>query len=571
MARKYVDGIGNIINDQLNIVDVISPRVDLKKTGQNYKGLCPFHGEKTPSFIVSESKQIFKCFGCGEGGNAISFVMKSENLDFLTAIESLADRFAIDLEPYRNKDFSQGQAINRKALYELNRQAAYFYMDNLKNNEEARSYLLDRGLSEKTIISYGLGFAPDSWHSLYNLIGKDLDSKRMEDSGLFGQGARGPYDRFRDRIIFPIVDLRRRVIGFGARTMDPEGIPKYLNTADTPVFNKSYHLYGLNIAKDYRGPEKRIILVEGYMDVISLFDKGVGNAVASLGTAFTLEQGRLLERYCDELFILYDGDSAGIQATKRALEILDEVSLDVRVVTLPGGQDPDDYISAQGKEKFLDYIDKNNYDSFEYRIRDLEKNHDLDSMAGKAIFLEEVGVLLNKIKSHGKQDLYLRYVADLVGISAGDLKKDIEVVSQGPVKKQVKRRSDEAAGILMAILIQENQVAKKIYDHDWFFLMDDSWKELIGFLVEEAGFEIEKASEKFNLDQIDYMDKCSKKILAQADIKYWEGFFRRVLSEQINRRIEDLRLTPQEDKLEEIVLLQKMRIKVMSKEGGGRW
>lgn len=571
MAKKYVDGIGNIISDQINIVDVISQKVDLKKAGQNFKGLCPFHSEKTGSFMVSESKQIYKCFGCGAGGNVINFVMESENLDFLTAIESLADRFNVDLSSYRNRDFDETSYRDLSEFYELNRKAAHFYMNSLRENSQARDYLLARGLSEKTLRVYGLGYADESWHNLYNLIGKDLDQSRAEESGLFGYGARGFYDRFRDRIIFPIVDLRRRVVGFGARTMDPEGIPKYLNTADTPVFNKSYHLYGLNIAKDHRGDQRRIILVEGYMDVISLFDKGVANAVASLGTAFTKEQAKLLERYCSELIILYDGDGAGIEATKRALEILDEFSMDVRVVTLPDGQDPDDYIGKEGKEKFLNYLEEKALESLEYRILDLEKSHNLKTMAGKSAFLEEIGVLLGKIKKHSQQDLYLRYVAERVGVSAEDLRRDIDIVTKAPVKKKKVRKSEEATDILMALVMQNKDVAQRIFKHDWFFLMDKSWRDLLSMLVKEEGFNLDDASELFSLEQIDYMLKSRDRVLSQADLDYWEGFFRRVLDDQLDRKIEELRLEPYDDKLEEIVLLQKMKVKIMAKEGGGRW
>ncbi len=570
MAKKYIDDIARILCDQLDIVDVVSQRVVLKKAGKNYKGLCPFHSERTPSFVVSDERQSYKCFGCGEGGNSIGFVMATENLDFLTALETLADRYHIDLTPYKNQDFQVTSRQDLTKFYDLNRKAALLYYNNLKENKKARNYLLNRGLSEKTLIHYGLGYASENWQDLYNQIGRGLDSQSLEESGLFGQGSRGPYDRFRDRIIFPIIDLRKRVIGFGARTMDPKGIPKYLNTADTPVFSKTYHLYGLNHAKDHRGEKRRIILVEGYMDVISLYDKGVGNAVASLGTAFTSEQARLLERYCSELVILYDGDDAGIEATKRALEILDDFSMQVRVVTLPDKMDPDDYISEFGKDKFLEYIQDNSYDSIEYRLRDLEKNHKLDTIQGKRAYLEDVDEILGRIDKYSQKELYLTYIGDRLGIDVQSLRMDMAAVKKKPGPIRRRASYEEAPGILMALVIQDNQIAKRVYNHKWFFLLDDSWRELIEFLNKEQGLNIDAALDIFSIDQLDYMDKSSKRELHESDFEYWEDFLRFLLAAQLDKRVGRLKSDPQEEALEEIMLLQKMRIEIMNKEGRER-
>lgn len=569
MAKKYVDDVAKILCEHVNIIDVVGQRVSLKKTGKNHKGLCPFHAEKTASFIVSEERQSYHCFGCGVGGNSLNFVMESENLDFLTALESLAERYNFDLNPYRNKD-ALPLRRDLKTFYELNRRAALGYYANLKEDKKARDYLLKRGLSEKTLIHFGLGYAKEGWHNLYNEIGKQLPEDVRKESGLFGEGARGPYDRFRDRIIFPIVDLRRRVIGFGARTMDPQGIPKYLNSSDTPVFNKSLHLYGLNHAKDYRGSEKVIFLVEGYMDVISLYDKGIGNAVASLGTAFTQEQAKLLQGYCSELVILYDGDRAGIEATKRALEILDGFSMLVKVVTLPTAMDPDDYIKTYGKDGFLEFIKKNALESIEYRLRERESQYDLKTIHGKKAYLEDIALLLGKIDTYSQQDLYLRYVSSRLDISPDELRKDLAVVKKEPLKQNVRNTFDEAPGILMALLLQKPLLAKKINSHRWYTLLDDSWKEVISFLLKEEKFDLEKAADVFSLDQLTYMEKCKNMKLTDTDCKHWEDFFRYLLAKQMDSRVRNLQNDPEGSALEEIMLLQKMRIEIMAKERGGR-
>lgn len=569
MGKKYVDGIAKILCENINILDVVGERVPLKKTGKNYKGLCPFHSEKTASFIVSEERQSYRCFGCGASGNSISFIMENENLDFLTAIETLAERYSFDLTPYKNKNTGPVRR-NLDTFYELNRLAALRYYSNLKENKRARNYLLDRGLSEKTLVHFGLGYAEDGWQNLYDEIGKNLSEQVRKESGLFGEGARGPYDRFRGRIIFPIVDLRRRVIGFGARSLDPEGIPKYLNSTDTPVFNKSFHLYGLNHAKDYRGEEKIIFLVEGYMDVISLYDKGVKNSVASLGTAFTQEQAKLLDRYCSELVILYDGDTAGIEATKRALEVLDDFPMLVKVVTLPSEMDPDDYIQKYGKEGFLEFIDKNALESIEYRIRELENNHDLETIHGKKAYLEEISLLLSRIKKYSEQDLYLRYVARRLGIDPKELRKDLKVVKEEPQKPSARKTFEEAPGILMALILQKPWLARKIHSHKWFSLLEDSWQEVILFMLKEEQFDLNKAADIFSLDQLNYMEKCKNIKLSKTDNKYWEDFFRYLLANQLDSRVKKLQSNPDDSALEEIMLLQKMRIEILTKESGGQ-
>lgn len=565
MGKKYVDNIAQILCEQLSIVDVVGERVALKKTGKNLKGSCPFHSEKTPSFVVNEEWQGYHCFGCGASGNALNFVMEMENLDFLTAIETLADRYHIDLSPYRTK--SDGPTLDRKPYYDANHKAAMRFYRNLQEGGKAKEYFLKRGLSEQTLVRFGLGYAKDSWHDLYHELRDKLPEEILKDCGLFGEGARGYYDRFRDRIIFPIIDLRRRVIGFGARTLDPEGIPKYLNTQDTPVFNKSYHLYGLNLAKDHRGKDKRIYLVEGYMDVISLSDKGIGNAVASLGTAFTVEQAKLLERYCEELILLYDGDEAGIEATKRALEILSAFPYRVRVVNLPEKMDPDDYVQKYGKEEFEAYVEKNAKEAMEYRLLEIESRWDINSLHGRKAYLEEATVLLGSLQQQAQQEIYLQFVSSRLGISVEGLRKDIRVVKEGKPKEKRKLRRSPSPNLFMALLLQDKEIPLKVMLSPWFIYLQDSWKELIAFLVDHEGYDHEKAIDLFSLQQLKYMDKARKLPLSQDDLDNWQVIYHHVVGLELDRSVKALMETNEENALKRIAVLQKKRIELMNQKG----
>lgn len=564
MGKKYVDNIAQILCDQLSIVDVVGEKVALKKTGKNYKGSCPFHSEKTPSFIVNDEWQGYHCFGCGASGNAIGFVMESENLDFLTALETLADRYHIDLSPYRTKE--QGPSTDLRPYYDANHKAAMRYYRNLQEGGKAKEYLLKRGISEQTLVRFGLGYAKNSWHDLYEEIGKKLPPEILKDSGLFGEGARGYYDRFRDRIIFPIIDLRRRVIGFGARTMDPDGIPKYLNTQDTPVFNKSYHLYGLNLAKDHRGKEKRIYLVEGYMDVISLSDKGIGNAVASLGTAFTQEQAKLLERYCDELILLYDGDDAGIEATKRALEILGDFSFRVRVVNLPDGMDPDDYVQKFGKEKFEAYVEEHAKEAMEYRLLEVESRTDIHSLHGRKAYLEEVTELLSSIPQRAQQELYLQFVSSRLGISTEGLEKDIRAAKETS-HRPTRSSKSPSPKLFMSLLLQDKEIPFKVFISPWFVYLQDSWKELVAFLVDHEGYDHEEAVDHFNLQQLKFMETARKAPLTKVDLDNWKIIFHHVVGLELDKRVKQLMESSDLSALDEIATLQKKRIELMNQKG----
>ena len=404
------------IKESNDIVDIISEHVKLRKVGRNYQGLCPFHSEKTPSFSVSQDKQVFKCFGCGEGGNVITFVMKTKNLDFNETIKYLADRAHITLEENAERMKSNER---RDIFYKMHVEAARFFFKNLTENKDMRDYLYKRGMTDYTIRTFGLGYAQNSWDSLLKYLkALNYSEDQIVVSGLATKSEKGKvYDRFRNRIIFPVFDLRGRVIGFGARVMD-DSKPKYLNSPETPIFHKGTNLYGLNFALK-NSKEKDLIIVEGYMDCISLSQSGIKNVVASLGTALTKEQAKLLKRYSQEVFISYDADNAGQIATQRGLDILRSEGINVKVILIPRGKDPDDFIRAEGKDKFLE-LKANALPLIDYKILKAKEGISFKSEEGRISYAKKVVVILNELDPIEK-DVYLQKVSEDAGISESAL------------------------------------------------------------------------------------------------------------------------------------------------------
>jgi DNA primase len=343
------------IKEQNDIVDVISESVKLKKAGRNYIGLCPFHNEKSPSFSVSSEKQIYKCFGCGEAGNVISYIMKDRNVTFPDAARVLAERANITIELENEENNVQKETYNK--MYRINVEAARYFYDNLRKDKKASLYFVNRGISEATMKKFGLGFSFDKWDGLLLCLKrKGFSELDLVNIGLIVKSPKGSYyDRFRNRIIFPVFDYKGSVIGFGGRVLD-DSKPKYLNSPETPLFHKGLHLYGLNfVIKNNRS--RTIIIVEGYMDCISLHQYGFSNVVASLGTALTINQAKLLKKYVDTVIISFDADFAGQAATLRGLEILRSEGFDLRVLIVPKDKDPDEYIKNNGKQAFQKLVD----------------------------------------------------------------------------------------------------------------------------------------------------------------------------------------------------------------------
>ncbi|MEN8077119.1 DNA primase [Clostridioides difficile] len=402
------------IKSQNDIVDVISERVRLKKAGRNFTGLCPFHNEKTPSFSVSQEKQIYKCFGCGEAGNVISFVMKEKNLPFIEAVKYLANRANIPLE-IGNGEKSKS-AKKKDLLYRVNVEAAKFFFSNLMNNKNAKEYFLNRGIKEETIKKFGLGFANDSWNNLmFYLRKKGVSDILLEEAGLISVNKEKgrKYDRFRNRVMFPVFDYQGKVIGFGGRVLD-DSKPKYLNSPETLVFQKGTNLYGLNFALKHNMNERYFVIVEGYMDLISLHQYGITNVVASLGTALTINQARLLKRYADKVVISYDADMAGQMATLRGLEVLRTAGFDVRVLSIPQGKDPDEYVRSNGKEAFLKLINSA-APLIDYRIKKAEDGIDFRNSQSVILYAKRIMEIISDLDPVEK-DVYIKKASENTGI-----------------------------------------------------------------------------------------------------------------------------------------------------------
>ena len=413
------------IKSRCDIVDVISDYMQLKSSGSNYTGLCPFHSEKTGSFMVSKSKQIYKCFGCNAGGDVISFVMRYENVDFMDAVKILARRCGITLERNISEEEKKKiQEINK--FREIHTEAARFYFANLLGTKNpGYEYLKKRGLSDKIIKKFGLGYSLNSWNSLMNyLLAKGYDKTDLVKCGLVTHKTETNkyFDRFRNRVMFPIFDYRGNVIGFGGRVLD-DSLPKYLNSPDTLIFNKRQNLYGLNFARK-EIKDRSVILVEGYMDLISLYQYGIKNVVATLGTALTDGQGSLIKRYADTVIISYDSDEAGIKATLRAIEILNKLDINVKVLNLKECKDPDEFIRKYGVLEFEKEI-QNSTHYIKYKIDNLKRNFNIQKDEERVKFAKEASKIIKEIKSPVEVDYYTKYLSEQIDISVESIKKEV--------------------------------------------------------------------------------------------------------------------------------------------------
>jgi DNA primase len=413
--RSLVDEI----KDRCNIVDVIGRSVALKKTGVNHKGLCPFHNEKTPSFIVSEDKQRFTCFGCGATGDVIEFVQRHYNLDFGGAIDKLAAEYGIDTQAYGYA----GEGRKSK-FFEINREAALFFFTAFqKKTNPGADYMEKRGLSQAVLRRFGIGYADDQWTSLTDhFAARGDDLKLLEKLGLARVSKGRTYDNFRHRVIFPIINTRGKVIGFGGRALEEEQ-PKYLNSPESLVFQKKDQLYGLNLTRQDINKENCAILVEGYMDAISLYQSGIHNVAASLGTALTERQAAMIRRYTDTVVLAYDADSAGQNAALRGMDILYRAGCRVRVLELDEGQDPDDYVRSHGKEAFLKRVAEAK-PFMTYKLDRLRKLNDLTTTEGRVDFLKQAAAALKMI-SPIEAEAYIVQLAEQTGISEGAIRSEV--------------------------------------------------------------------------------------------------------------------------------------------------
>ena len=461
-----------------DIVDVISGYIKLKKSGSSYVGLCPFHNEKSPSFSVSGTKQMYHCFGCGVGGNVITFVMEYENYTFPEAVKMLADRAGIALPVMEYSGEDRRERDIKTKLLEINKIAATFYYHQLKSpaGQSGLDYLKKRQLSDKTINTFGLGYAPQLTGDLYRMLKeKGYDDELLKESGLFTY-EKGIREKFWNRVIFPIMDINNKVIGFGGRVMG-DGKPKYLNSPETKLFDKSKNLYGLNVARSSR--KNNLIICEGYMDVISMHQAGFNQAVASLGTALTPGHARLMKRYTDNVLITYDSDEAGVKAALRAIPILKEAGLSTKVINMRPYKDPDEFIKALGTEAFQERIDKAEK-SFMYEIGIIEKNYNRSDPESETAFEREVANKLVQFSEKLERDNYMKAVCRQFMIPEDGMREMvIRIGSQGgiiprqtqPVRRMEparKKKEDgirQAEKILLTWMIEDGDIYDKVSEY----------------------------------------------------------------------------------------------------------
>ena len=443
---RYSDDIIEEVRMKNDIVDVISQYVKLTRRGSSYFGLCPFHNEKTPSFSVTPSKQMYYCFGCGAGGNVYNFIMEYENYSFGEALSHLADRAGVELPKIEYSREAREKAEQRANLLEINKLAAqyFYYQLRREGGKTAYGYLTGRGLSEETIRKFGLGYSDKYSDDLYKYLkGKGYSDELLRESGLFNvDERRGMYDKFWNRVIFPIMDVNNRVIGFGGRVMG-DGKPKYLNSPETKIFDKSRNLYGLNVARTTR--KNYLILCEGYMDVIAMHQAGFTNAVASLGTALTSGHASLVKRYTKEVLLLYDSDGAGIRAALRAIPILREAGVTSRVVSLKPWKDPDEFIKNEGAEAFEERLNQA-MDSFMFRVHIAEQEFAMDAPQGQNQFFERCAGMLLELSDELERNLYIEAIVKeygRYGVGTEDIRKRVNTLAlKGtPAEKRIQPKS----------------------------------------------------------------------------------------------------------------------------------
>ena len=497
----YPDDVIEEVRTRNDIVDVISQYVNLKKKGANYFGLCPFHNEKSPSFSVSPGKQMYYCFGCGAGGNVITFVMEYENYSFVEAVKMLADRVGITLPEVEYTKEAKAAADLKNTLLEINRLAANYFYYQLKqpHGKIGYDYLKRRQLTDETIKRFGLGFANKTSNDLYQYMrSKGYSDAILKETGLFFIEERGAHDKFWNRVMFPILDVNNRVIGFGGRVMG-EGEPKYLNSPETKLFDKSRNLYGLNYARTSRA--KYMLICEGYMDVIALHQAGFTNAVASLGTAFTSQHAVLLKRYTDQVVLTYDSDGAGVRAALRAIPILKEVGMSVKVLDMKPYKDPDEFIKNLGQDEFQKRIDRA-VNSFMFEISVIRSEYNMQDPESKTGFYNAVARKLLEFSEKLERDNYTEAVAREYMIPLDDLKRLVATLggqigvgvkpkeTDGSVRaKQKKDKEDgikKSQRLLLTWLIERPELFDKIEGiiapEDF---IDELYQEVAGMVFEE--------------------------------------------------------------------------------------
>ena len=573
-----------------DITEIASSYVNLKRHGRNMVGLCPFHGEKTPSFNIYTENGSFYCFGCGAGGDVITFIMKIENLDYVEAVKFLAQRAGMEM-PENTYDDSLSKL--RMRIYEANREAARFFHATLlsQRGQSGLNYLRGRALSDRTIRHFGLGFADDDWNSLCNhLKNKGFSEYEIYSANLAfkRKNGNGIYDRFVNRVMFPIIDLRGNVIAFGGRIMTDEK-PKYLNTSDTPVFKKSENLFSLNNAKS--SGTRTLILCEGYMDVIALNQAGFTNAVATLGTALTNEQAVLMKRYADEVIICYDADGAGQKATARAIEILRNAGLPIKILTVPSGKDPDEFIRSKGENgpaAFKLLIDKCGND-VEYRLMKLRENYNLTTTDGKVAFLNEAVKIVATIESPIERDVFASKLCTELEIDKNAFLEQISKVKRRDRRENIKKetrqiqaelngqsdkinrehykkpRSSSAEEALLVYLINNpdyaNSISERVTPDKFSNSLIKRYYEYVLSKIKSGYEPLTSVSSDFNSDEVSYLYKLISTTIPAASTKEAVEEYINVINEESNKLTSDKLADMSADDINDYIMKMKQNKK----------
>lgn len=461
------DALIDQVQNRVDIVEIISRYIPLKKAGRNYKAPCPFHHEKTPSFVVSPDKQIYHCFGCGAGGNVFSFLMKHEGLEFPEAVEMLAEKAGVKLPRYAGRG-DETSSLARQ-IYDANELAAQFFQATLGGNKAAQEYLRSRGIGDETLKKFRVGYAPDGWDGLLQFLKKKGVAEAVaEKAGLVIANDRGGhYDRFRKRITFPILDVKDRILGFGGRVLDAS-LPKYVNSPETPIYSKGKHFYGLNVSKDNIRKTGHALIVEGYLDFIIPYQAGVQNIVATLGTALTVDQARLLKRYAPTVVMVYDPDEAGEAASIRNMDLFISEDIAVYVAELPPGYDPDNYIKKFGSEQFGGLIKKAK-NLFDYKLDKLASKFSIKSAHGKAAIAGEMLPTVSRINNAVLRSDFIKKLSERLSVDEESLRVELKKVKQDPGEryramevKEARNTSKGAERMIVALMLDAPELIGKI-------------------------------------------------------------------------------------------------------------
>ena len=521
IAREIIDEIV-FRND---IVDVIGSYVTLKRAGSNFNGLCPFHNEKTPSFTVFPATKSFYCFGCGSGGDVITFIMRVENLDYVDALEFLAARAGITIP--EDDSYEKENTVSRKRIYAMNLEAAKFFRNCLMDKTlgaEALEYLCGkRKLSMATVRRFGLGYSPNDFGMLTaHLKRLGYTDEELITGFLSGKSQKTgrPYDYYRNRVIFPIIDTAGNIVAFGGRVMD-DSKPKYLNTSDTPAFKKSRHLFALNFAK--KKCEEQMILCEGYMDVIALHEAGFENAVATLGTAITSEQARIFAKYTKKVVICYDSDNAGQNATQKAIRLLGEVGVEVRILKLSGAKDPDEYIKKYGAESFSRLLGESKT-GFDYNVDKIISSHDITLVEEKVKAASEVCALIARVYSKVEREIYVHRAAELLELNAESLSSDVERIRRRLEKEEKSAQSKEALLSIKHIGDRVNNDAAK------HIAATANEEVILGLMLIFDDFRAEVVNGNIELAPEDFVTELSRRIFERmCELEKSEGGFSKAM------------------------------------------